>query len=74
MVRITQLKVPITYDKESLPALAAEYLKLDKKKIAGCELIRESLDARKKPELLYSLVVDVSLTEGKRAEGKLLAQ
>ncbi len=74
MVRITQLKVPITYEAENLRALAAAYLKMDEKKIESCELVRESLDARKKPELFFSLVVDVKLSEGKRAEEKLLSQ
>ena len=46
---------------ERLPALAARKLRIPPERIAGCELKRRSLDARKKPELSWICSVAVSV-------------
>lgn len=75
MIRINQLKLPVNHTPEALKQKAAKALKLDPAAIGEVKVRRQSLDARKKPELFYSYTVDVRLAgdgsprkEGKRPE------
>lgn len=59
MLRITQCKVEIGYQTETVKRKAAKILRIPPSAVLECHIIKESLDARKKPELFYSLTVDV---------------
>lgn len=59
MLRINPCKMPVGYDKEMLEKKIRKLLHCKKEDIISYEIIKESLDARKKPNLLYSLIVDV---------------
>lgn len=69
MIRITQLKLPIDHTQEALHRKAAIALKVSPEKVAAVHIRKQSLDARKKPELFYIYTVDVELTcfSGKEA-------
>ncbi|MBD5465808.1 MAG: NAD(P)-binding protein, partial [Lachnospiraceae bacterium] len=59
MLRINQLKVPLHYTKEGIEKKLNNMLSLKPGQLRSFEIVRESLDARKKPDLYYNLVVDL---------------
>ena len=62
MIRIQQLKVPLNYDEALLRKEIARKLKIQASDIKELRVRKQSLDARKKPDLYYVL-------PGKRAAG-----
>lgn len=63
MIRIQQLKVPLTYDETFLRKEIAKKLKISASEIKSLHVRKQSLDARKKPELFYVLTVDLDVTK-----------
>ena len=63
MLRISQLKLPVNHSKEALLKKVQKLLR------CKCEpeirVVRRSVDARKKPELFFSYVLDVSVKNEK---------
>lgn len=59
MIRIQQLKLKPGHSRQDLVKKAARQLSLKPNQIADCRIVRQSIDARKKPELRFSYVVDV---------------
>lgn len=59
MLRINQLKIQTNHTKEQLLKKAARTLGIPEPDITGISIQRKSLDARKKPELFFSYVLDV---------------
>lgn len=59
MIRISQLKLPVEHTEEALIKKAAKTLRITPEAIRELTIVRQSLDARKKPELYYSYTVDV---------------
>ena len=51
MIRISQMKMPISHGSEELPAKAAGMLHIKRTDILSWKIIRKSVDARKKPEI-----------------------
>lgn len=69
MIRISQLKMPLGHDKDGLRAKAAKSLRVRENRIKHLNIVKQSVDARKKPEIRYSYVVDVALS-GLDSEGE----
>ena len=63
MIRIQQLKVPLTYDEAFLQKEIAKKLKIKVSDIKDLRVRKQSLDARKKPNLYYVLTVDLSVSK-----------
>lgn len=63
MLRINQIKVYPNATKEDIKKKTSAVLKIRPKDIKSIEIIKQSIDARKKPEIYYSYTVDVELTE-----------
>ena len=61
MLRVNQVKVRPGQGKSEILQKAARLLKLDAKEICRMEILRCSIDARKKPEIWCSYTVDVEL-------------
>lgn len=61
MLRVNQVKVRPGQGEGEILRRAARLLKLEPGEIAGMEILRCSIDARKKPEIWYSYTVDVEL-------------
>lgn len=57
MIRYNQLKMHPGYSMEDIIEKIADKLHLSKADIKECRIIRESIDARKKPEIFYILSV-----------------
>ncbi len=66
MIRIQQLRLPIDHKPEDLRRKAAKLLHIPPEEILRLDIVRRSLDARKKDNILFSYTVDV----GVREEGK----
>lgn len=65
MIKISQLKLPLNYTEEMLKKKIGRILKVKESELLSVKLSKRSLDARKKPELFYSLTV---LVETKKEE------
>ena len=63
MIRIQQLKVPLNYDEAFLRKEIARKLKIQASDIKELRVRKQSLDARKKPDLYYVLTVDFCLAK-----------
>ena len=63
MLRIQQLKVPLTYDEAYLKKELSRKLKIPSSEIKELKVRKQSLDARKKPELYYVLTIDLTVTK-----------
>lgn len=61
MIRITQLKLPINHKDEDLIDGIGKALRLPKHKILDYKIIKKSIDARKKNNILYIYTVDVAI-------------
>ncbi len=80
MIRIQQIKQKPGEDTAKLVKEAAKILKVSEKEIKQLHIVKRSLDARKKPELVYSYVVDVEIEKEdavckrakKNADGRLM--
>ena len=59
MIRINQLKLPITHTSEDLKKKAAKTLRINESQIKELNIIRQSLDARHKNDLFFVYTVDV---------------
>ena len=61
MIRVNQIKVEPSADKTALLKKTAKILGIKENEIFRMEIVKQSIDARKKPEIFYSYVVDVDL-------------
>ncbi len=61
MIRINQVKIKTEHTEEQLQKKAAEILRVPVQEIKQLNIIRQSIDARKKPEIFYSYLLDVQL-------------
>ncbi len=61
MIQINQLKGPVDVTKEQLLKKAAGLLKVNTTDIIHFQIIKQSIDARKKPDIIISYMVEVGL-------------
>ena len=61
MIRLNQLKLPVDHTREQLIHKTAQYLRIPAADILELQIVRQSLDARKKPALFYSYSVNVTV-------------
>lgn len=61
MIRINQVKIKTEHTMEQLQKKAAELLRVPVQDIKQLHIVRQSIDARKKPEIFYSYVLDVQV-------------
>lgn len=62
MIRISQLKLTPTHRKEELVQKAAKVLRIPKQDIRALRIRKQSIDARKKPDIFYIYTVDVEVS------------
>lgn len=72
MIRVNQVKLPVTASVKMLRLQCAKLLGIKPAEIATLEVLRRSIDARKRPEIFFSYTLLVELTGGLRAEEKLV--
>lgn len=61
MIRINQLKLHVRYEEKDLMKAICKQLRVAENDIINYKIVKRSLDARKKPNLHYVLVVDVAV-------------
>lgn len=61
MIRISQMKMPFTHTEEKLLQKIAGILHIRKEDILSYQIVKKSIDARKKPEILFIYTIDLSL-------------
>ena len=66
MIRINQLALEVGHSAGALKKKAARLLKVQESAIDQVIIVRQSIDARKKDQLLYSYIVDVKMAEPKK--------
>ena len=64
MIQIQQMKLKAGTRPEAVEEKAARILRIPAGQIASCSVAKQSIDARKKPEIWYSYVVDITLKSG----------
>ena len=73
MIRINQLKLSLKHTPEDLRRTAAKLLHIAPEEILSLDIVRRSLDARKKDNILFSYTVDLRVKNeektAKRAKG-----
>ncbi|MEY8390660.1 FAD-dependent protein [Lachnospiraceae bacterium 45-W7] len=67
MIRIQQLKLPITHTEEQLLQKLAKTLGVKPEEIITCQIRRQSIDARKKQQVCFVYTLDVALKQELRA-------
>ncbi len=65
MIRIQQLKLPVTHTEEQLLHKIAKLLHVKTSEVTGYEVRRQSIDARKKSEVSFVYTVDVRVRDEK---------
>ena len=71
MIRVNQIKLPISHTKEQLEQKIAKMLKLEASQSLEYKIVKKSIDARKKPELMYVYSVDVKVADEKKSIKKV---
>ncbi|MBR1931756.1 MAG: FAD-dependent oxidoreductase [Lachnospiraceae bacterium] len=78
MLQVNQVKLQIEHTQEQLYGKIAELLKVSRKDIWELEILRQSIDARKKPDIFYTYTVNVCLKDEekvlRRQKGRLQVQ
>ena len=70
MIRISQLKMPLGHTENDLLLKAAKELHIQPELIKETKLVKQSVDARKKPEIHYSYIVNIALKNGTSCKEK----
>ena len=70
MIRINQLTLPVDHAEEAIKKKAAKLLKIDESAIGEIQIVHRSIDARKKPQLLFSYIVDVQAEKKRQQSSK----
>ena len=68
MIRINQIKLPVTHDTVQLEQKIKKALKLKADTPFQYQIVKKSIDARKKPDLFYVYSVDVETADDQKSE------
>lgn len=61
MIKLDQIKVNVDYKTDDIIKICAKKLKIDTKNIQKIEILKKSIDARRKPNIFYILSVGLEL-------------
>lgn len=70
MIRVNQIKLPLEHRMEDLLHKTAKILRIEPDKIEALQIVKKSIDARKKPDIAIIYTVDVTV----HAQEKVLAR
>ncbi len=66
MIKLSQIHVPVKHSEEDIRNAAAKLLRIPVSDITELRILKQSIDARKKPEISYSYSVAVSVKSEER--------
>ena len=70
MIRINQIKVPLEHTRQDIERKAAAVLRIAPSEILDWQIVKKSIDARKKPEIWINYSLDVSVMLPKKVLAK----
>lgn len=70
MIRITQLKLPVNHERDDIKKKAAKLLGISPVAVKSLKIIKQSVDARKKEDILFIYTVDVETEKEKQIAGR----
>ena len=74
MIRLRQINVNVLEDsKEKLIEKCSKKLRINSKEIKDIEIVKKSIDARKKPDLFYSYEVNIVVNSEEKIISKLIS-
>lgn len=59
MIRLSQITMPVGHSREALEQKCYKLLRIAKSDVTSFTIVKQSIDARKKPDIFYSYTVDV---------------
>lgn len=65
MIRVNQIRMPIEHSQDDIKTKTAKILNIKKQNILAVQIVKKSIDARKKPELYVTYTVDVKVENEK---------
>ncbi len=71
MIQIANVALPPDCDFSKLPALVAKVIGMPAEKIRNCKLVKKSVDARKKPHVVFNCSFQFELPEEEKAIKKI---
>lgn len=71
MIRITQLKLSAAHTKEELKEKILKLLRIDRHALLSYTIRKQSLDARKKPDIYYVYTVDVHVSDERSVKKRI---
>lgn len=71
MIRISQLKLDVLHTTEQLEEKICKLLKIERKALLTYQIRKMSVDARKKPQVFYIYVIDVTVENEKKVLSKV---
>ncbi len=66
MIRINQIRLPLDYTEEMLCKKICHILKTDRNAILSYRIVKRSIDARKKPDIFYSITAEAEAKKEER--------
>ena len=70
MIRLSQITMPVGHSMEALEQKCYKLLKIAPKDVKSFQIVKQSIDARKKPDIMFSYVIDIACDK----EAKVLKQ
>ena len=70
MIRLNQITMPVGHTMEALQQKCYKLLKIAPKDVQSFQIVKQSIDARKKPNIIFSYVIDIVCDK----EAKVLKQ
>ncbi len=67
MIRVNQVKLPVEHSESDLRKKTAKMAGIKEEQVKSIKIVRQSLDARKKPDLYYLYAVDVTVNGNEAA-------
>lgn len=61
MIRISQVKLPVGHKEQELKKKAAKLLRVKESQVISLKIVKKSIDARKKEDLLYIYTIDAQV-------------
>ncbi len=59
MIRLSQITMPVGHSLEALQQKCYKLLKISSRDVKGFSIVKQSIDARKKPDIIFSYVIDI---------------
>lgn len=71
MLRLNQIKLSPEHSEEALKNAVLKALRIPEKELLDYRIFRQSIDARKKPDIVYSYTIDVKVTQEEKTLKRL---